>query len=433
MKTRNNRTQMTASWRRPLIILAALALLAAVLMLPLSLEAATNVYSSARSTAMGGAFTALAKGVNAPKYNPANLGLQGFGNFGVELVSVGASVTNNSFSLSDYNDYTGAVLTSSDKQDILDKIPAEGLSVDADVRASALTVSLGRLAFSFNGVASADINLNKDLVNLILNGNTFADTINITGSYSEGVSYASFDVSYGFPLYTRGDRQLAVGLTAGYVRGLAIEEIVRLEGAATTFATGFSGAGEAVLRTATNGTGYRLDVGAALKLNKNHAAGVRFENLISNISWNDNCEEHGYIFEFDTATVEDFDNDLVTSDDYTKDIAGFSTTLPAVMNAGIGKTSGRFLWAIDWTQGFKRAPGSSTKPRFSTGAEYSLLSFLPMRAGLMTGGDRSTNFSFGGGLRFFGYYLDVAVVTGGSASVYSTKGANVSLSTGIQF
>jgi len=433
MNGRHNRSKTPASWRRPLVILVALAILLAALMAPASLDAATNVYSSARSTAMGGAFTALAKGVNAPKYNPANLGLQGFGGLGVELVSVGASITNNSFSLTDYNEYTGAVLTTSDKQDILDKIPAEGLSVDADVRASALTVSLGRLAFSFNGVASVDINLNKDLVNLILNGNTFADTINVTGSYSEGVSYASFDVSYGFPIFTRGDRQLAVGLTAGYLRGIAIEEIVRLEGAATTFATGFSGAGEAVLRSATNGTGYKLDLGAALKLSKDYSAGVRFENVLSNISWNEDCEEHGYIFEFDSATVEDFDKDLVTSDEYTKDIPGFSTFLPAIMNVGLGNTTGRFLWALDWTQGFKRAPGSSTKPRLAAGVEYSLVGFLPLRTGFMTGGDRSSNFSFGGGLRFLGYYLDLAIVTGGSASVYSTKGANVSVSTGIQF
>ena len=60
---------------------------------------------SARSAAMGGAFTALAKGVEASRYNPANLGLTDYRQNGLELISIGASINNNSFSLADYNNY----------------------------------------------------------------------------------------------------------------------------------------------------------------------------------------------------------------------------------------------------------------------------------------------------------------------------------------
>ena len=391
------------------------------------------VHSSARSAAMGGAFTGLAKGLDAAKYNPANLGLDGYRQYGLEFASVGASITNNSFTLSDYNKYTGALLTTEDKEYLLNQIPSEGLSLDADVKASAMSLGLGSMVLSFNGFAAADINLNRDLVDLILNGNTYADTIHITGSYADGVSYATASLSYGLPLYSSGSRQLAIGATFSYIHGFGVEKLVRLQGLATTLETGFDGEGEAVIRTASGGSGYGLNLGAALKLSNSYTAGVRFENVLGKITWNKDTEEHGYIFSFDTATIDDFDEDFVTSEDYSIAIDEFSTTLPAVMNIGFAKTSGRLLWGVDWVQGFRSDAGSSTEPRLSVGAEYSLISFLPLRAGFMTGGDRNTAFSFGSGLDFLGFYLDAAVITGSTMSVYSAKGANLAVSTGILF
>jgi hypothetical protein len=394
---------------------------------------AASVHSSARSAAMGGAFTGLAKGVNTAKYNPANLGLDGYRQIGLEFASLGASITNNSFSLSDYNNYTGTTLSTADKQDILDKIPTEGLSIDADIKASAMSLSLGHFVLSFNAVGAADVNLNRDIVDLILNGNAYADTIDVTGSYSDGLSYATAGLSYGMSLYSSGTRQLAVGFTASYIRGIAIEEVVSLRGLAAAYETGFQGEGEAIIRTASGGSGYGLDVGAALKLNNSYTAGVRVENIISKINWDNDPQEQGYIFQFDSASVDEFDEDIVTSDDYSIDIDAFSTTLPAVMNVGFAHTSGKLLWAVDWTQGFRAAPGTSTKPRIAVGAEYKLLGLLPLRAGYGTGGDRATSFSFGSGIDLLGFYLDAAVVTGSTLSIYSAKGANVALSTGIAF
>ena len=432
----NTRTSAISDCRRVLTGTAcvlACVVCAAMVLLPRPALAAASVHSSARSAAMGGAFTGLAKGVDAAKYNPANLGLDGYRQYGLELASLGVSLTNNAFTLSDYNKYSGAVLSTSDKQDILDRIPTEGLSLDADIRASALSVALGSFVLSINGVGAADINLSREIVDLILNGNTFADTIDVTGSYSNGISYAGASLSYGVPLYSAGTRQLAVGFTASYLRGLAIEEIVSLQGLATTYESGFQGQGEAIVRTASGGSGYGLDLGAAFKLNNSYTIGVRIENILGEINWDQQPEEHGYIFSFDSASVEDFDEDFVTSDDYTREIESFSTNLPAVMNIGIANTTGRLTWAADWTQGYRAAPGTSTKPRLSLGLEYDLLNFLPLRTGFMTGGDRNTAFTFGSGLNFPGFYLDAAVITGSSMSVYSAKGANLALSTGIIF
>ncbi len=390
-------------------------------------------HSSARSLAMGGAFTGLAANIDAARYNPANLGLSDYRRTSIELVGVGASVTNNSFTLRDYNKYTGAVLTSEDKDYILSRVPDEGLKLSIDAEVTALSIASGSFAFSVTGVGVADVNLNKDIIDLVFNGNTFADTIDVTGSYSEAVSYAAAGLSYGAPIYNAGTRQLTVGATVKYLRGIAMEEVTELEGLAITYEGGFQGQGRMVARTATGGSGYALDLGAALRFNDDYTAGVRFKNILSHLTWNKNTEEHGYIFEFDTMTVDNMEDDYVISDDYTKDIGSFSTSLPAIMTLGFANTSGNLLWTIDWEQGFSSAAGASTKPRLGAGLEWSPLGMLPIRIGYATGGGRNSGFSFGSGIHFYPYYLDYAVVSGNSLSGYSSKGLNLAVSTGLRF
>ncbi|MEW6049758.1 MAG: DUF5723 family protein [Candidatus Zixiibacteriota bacterium] len=389
--------------------------------------------SSARSVAMGGAHLGLARGVEAGRYNPANLGLTGYNRSGLEIVGVGANVANNSFTLSDYNRYSGAFLTDQDKADILDKIPVEGLKLSADVEATALSTAIGAFAFNVTGVGLADVNMSRDIFELVFNGNTYADTIDVTGSYSDAVSYVSAGLSYGHSLYRSGSRELAVGATAKYLRGVAMERVTELEGMMATYATGFAGEGHMVARTATGGSGYALDLGASLRLNNDYIAGVAIQNFISRLSWNRETQEHGYNFSFDTMTVANMGDDYIVSDDYSVDIPSFSTNLPSTMTFGLANTTGKFVWAIDYLQGFRQAAGASKNPRLAFGAEWTGLPVVPLRAGYATGGGKNSSFSFGSGLSFSVYYLDLAVVTGSSFSGYSSKGLNFAVSTGLHF
>jgi len=389
--------------------------------------------SSARSLALAGAMTVLASGVDATRFNPANLGLQSQAPMQLELVSLGLNISNNAFTLDDYNQYSGAVLSASDKSDILGKIPREGLNLKAGAEAAALSISLGKFAFSVSGVGAADAKLNKDILELLLNGNSYADSINVSGCYSDGVAYAQAGLSYGRLLYEVGSRQLAVGGTIKYIRGIGVEEIIKLEGLASTQATGFQGNGELIARTATGGSGYGLDLGAALQLNDDYTIGARLENILGSIIWDKNTEEHGYNFTFDTLTVNNANDSVIVSNDYSSDVPSFSTRLPTVMNLGVANTSGKLRWGVDWEQGFKRTAESSTKPRLSIGLEWLQLGMMPLRLGYAFGGGRGENLSFGSGVDFSPFYLDFAAVTGTSISVYSAKGLKVALSTGIRF
>ena len=389
--------------------------------------------SSARAVALGSAYTSLAKGVDAARFNPANLGIESFRQTSIEFAGIGANINNNSFTLDDYNKYNGTFLSTSDKADILEKIPNEGLKLSMEAEASAAGFSFGSVAFTTSGVAIADINLNKDIMNLILNGNTYADTINITGSYSEGYAYATAGISYGHSLYRSGSRQLSIGATYKIVKGFGIEKVIELEGLAATFATGLEGNGSAIIHKSEGGSGYAVDFGTALQISENYTVGATIKNFYSSLTWDKNNEEIGYIFNFDTMTVSNMDGDFVTSEDYTIPISEFTTTLPSTLNVGFAKTTGKTLWAFEWEQGFSSKTGVSTEPRLSGGIEFNQLGFIPLRFGYGTGGNKNTAISFGSGLYLSAFHLDFAVVTGNSFSGGSSKGANFAFTTGLYF
>jgi len=415
-----------------------LRLLSAFVMLALlafqAMPAMASGLANARAIGMAGSYTSLAKGFESSFFNPANLGLAANRQNGFQLIGVGLALSNNSFTLDDYNTYTGATLDQQDKDDLLSKIPAEGLKLSADIEANALAVGMGSFAFSFAAIGAAEINLGKTPMELLLNGNTIADTVDLDGMYGEGFGLASFNLSYGHLLYKNIDRQFAVGATVKYLYGLGYEEVLELNGEAATLATGFEGAGNLVSRTATGGSGYALDLGATLQLSKNYTIGVNFFNFLSTMTWDKDTKEHHYQFNFDSLTVVDFDDDnLITSEDSTFEIGSFSTTIPSTFKVGLAKTSGALKWAVDWEQGFRRAPGSSEDPRISTGAEFGLLSFLPIRAGFAVGGKHGTTYAGGFGLDFALFNIDFGAANYQAISGSAGKGLTFAINSGFRF
>ncbi len=395
---------------------------------------AASGLSNARATAMAGAQISLAKGYYSPSFNPANLGISDFQMRGMQVFGAGVSFNNNSLSLDDYNRYTGAHLSEADKQDLLSKIPTEGLKVSADGEVSALGFGAGNIAISLSAVGAAEINMNRSVIELLLNGNTYGESVDMEGIYGDGYGLASLNLSYGHRLYKDFDRQLAVGATVRLLKGLVYEEIIEANGEAVTLATGFDGAGNIVTRTASGGTGFSVDLGATFQLNKNYTVGAAVYNFASAIRWNKETEEHHYQFAFDTLTAVNMDNDsLITTVDTVIAVNPFTTDLPSSIRVGLAKTHGTLLWAIDWEQGFKLAAGSSPTPRVSTGMEYRFLSFLPVRAGFGLGGKQGTTFAGGIGLNFAPVNLDVGVANYNAVVGSSGKGINFAITGGVHF
>jgi len=408
-------------------------IIASLILIPMTQIQAAGM-ANARALGMAGSYTGLARGYDCPSFNPANLGFKSHQVTGLQIVGAGIAVSNNSFSLDDYNTYTGATLNDQDKQDLLDKIPDEGMELSFDAEVSALSLSMSNMAFSITAQATADINLGKAPMELLLQGNTMADTIILDGMYGAGFAVGAANFSYGQKILGIGSKELSVGANVKYLKGLGYEEVIELNGHAATLTTGFEGEGSLVARTATGGSGYGLDLGAALKLSSSVTVGATLFNAFSNITWNEETEEHRYTFYFDTLTVTEFGDDSVfVSEDTTVGIDEFSTSLPTTLKLGIAKNSGRLNWAVDWEQGFEMGAGTTTKPHISGGAEYRILSFLPLRAGFGTGGRRGTTYAGGLGLDLALCYIDVAAANYNAVIGSGGKGLNFAINTGIRF
>lgn len=407
--------------------------LVAALLLLFGIKVSQATTSSARSLAMGGAHLSLANGPVAGRFNPANLALQGYRNAGIEFIGIGARLSNNAFNLDDYNKYTGAFLTDQDKAYLLGRVPADGLRFDADVAASAMTIGWGKIAFDISATATVDVNLSKDVVDLILNGNQINDSIVLNGTRADGLSIASASLSIGLPLASIGSRQLVAGVTGKYLYGLGYQEVTELNGMAITTSTGFAGAGNLLTRTAMGGRGYAADLGVAMNLSRGIVLGAKVSNVLSSMNWNKDTKEFGYQFSFDTATVENLDEDYILSEEIERDIPSFQTSLPKQLTVGLAQNRGWLRYAVDWTQGFENRFSVSKNPEIAAGVELRLIGFLPLRAGVQTGGDNDTRFSGGAGIKLLGLYVDAAVVGGSSLSSTSSTGAHVALSTGFAF
>ena len=394
--------------------------------------------SNPRALAMGGAYTALSFGHEAAGYNPANLGLSRTNSFTIDLFSVGISLKNNSFSLADYNKYTGAFLTDSDKDAIFEKIPAEGLKLNALTEAAGLNFAVGRLAFNFRGLGASKINLDRDPFELLLYGNAVKSEVSLSDTRGEAWAIADGAVSYGHSLMQWPGGELAIGGSLHYLYGIAHEKITYAEGSVSTTPDGFIGDGQMIVRSSLGGSGMAFDLGTAMVFAEKWIFSASWQNVYSRIKWNRDNEEKLLTFHMDPINYDNLSDDeisdsLVTSSDTTYDVGGFTSTLPSVIKLGISRSYKKLTWALDWEQGVSSGASQAITPRIAGGLEYFPVGFLPLRAGTAFGGDRGTIFSTGFGLKLGAFRLDTAFASNGTLNPGSVKGASFALAMGLRF
>ena len=394
--------------------------------------------SNPRAMAMGGAYTALSLGNEASAHNPANLGLSINRPFTLDIVSVGLAVKNNSFSLADYNKYTGQFLDDDDKEAILDKIPAEGLKLDVITEAGSMSFSTGHFGLSVRALGASKLSLDKDPFELLLYGNAVKSEVNLSDTKGEAYAIGDAAFSYGRPLMSWSGGEMAVGASFHYLRGIAYEKIVRAEGGIATTPDGFVGDGEMLVKSALGGQGLAFDLGVSIRFEKDWFFSGCWQNIYSQINWNRDTEE--MLLTFDTVEPLNLDNmsnddsdSLIETNDTTYDVGSFSSKLPTVFKLGLARNYKKFTWAIDWEQG--TAPGASqaVTPRIGTGLEYRLADFFPLRVGTAFGGDKGTIVSTGFGVYMGPLHVDMAVANNGSFNPAATKGINFAFALGLKF
>ncbi len=421
---------------KPMTLVRGCALLAAATLFDSSPSQASS--GSVRAQGMAGAYTATASGIDAIHWNPANLAFETNPGFSFELVSGGARVSNNGIDLGLYNRYSGADLTSDDKNIILSSIPAGGLATNADVFASALGVQSNNLALSFSGHGQAHSNLPHDVFVLLLEGNAVADSVSFENAAGEAIAFASVNLSAAAQLHEAHWGQLHLGINLRYLEGLAYAQVQEVNGSLVTRPSGIVGQAQAELLTAGRGQGMGFDLGLAAGVGSGWQAGLFLENAFTRVNFTSNLERRTFVAETDdvsVATLEEIDDvaDLYTEDQIVEAASPFAVSLPRILNFGVGHVNDHTSLAFEYTQGFSTRAGSTTSPRFAVGGELRELGFLPIRLGVSVGGVEGRSASAGLGFDLGGFRLDVAAATQGEFLPSDPKGVSLAVGTGLRF
>ena len=398
--------------------------------------------SSARSVGMGGAFTAVARNIDAVGWNPANLGLKSDRKFSVGILSVGAGVRTNGFSRGNYDKYNGKRLTEDDKRAILSDIPDEGLELDFGVEASALGVSYDAYAFQVGAWAAGEVTVPKAPFELLLFGNELNRTYRLDQADGEGwgVTYVSFSGARFLKILNIHDHivRLSVGGTLKYLKGFGYGEVVESSGYILTEEHRLQLEGRVIDRRAEGGSGFALDLGVAGAMDEHWTFGLGLINL-GKMSWKDETIRDESTFSADTLYVTKFTEEEefedVVEHDHTKyPVASFGTTFPAFLRLGVAYSGiEKLLLAGDYEQGLTEAPGVTTTPRISAGAEYRPIKWFAARTGLTLGGRSGIEGALGFGLGSRTFTFDMAVVNYGSLGLGGSRGEGVAMEMQIGF
>ncbi len=403
-------------------------LILALILLTSSVHAIT--LSNPVSVALGGAYIAKARGFESLHWNPANLGMvENFMTF--NLFQVSSDVRNTTLTLGYYNDLMGKLLNKQDKEEFLNKIPESGLSLNANVGTHLpVSMSIGKVAVTFNTMVRSSAEVSKQYFDLILHGNELGVTYDMQGNRGRAVAFLEAKVGYGdrIPMEKISSSfedlpPIYGGVSFGFIHGMGYAQILEFESQFATNDTAMTVYNNLLIRTAGYDTeksefyaasvfpgagfGYRMNVGLTSTITENVTASLAIKNLFGKIDWTESCEEHEIQVNAFDLTIDSWSDTLTVDTTYAID--GFTQTIPIELHIGGSYKWNSIGFYADYVQGFKRSLFTSARGKFSVGAEYYPITWLPLRAGFGFGGGERAHFSLGTGLDFSGFNFDWAV------------------------
>ena len=374
-------------------------------------------------------------GLEFDNYNSMNPALHYCDSIGilVGLPTFFVAGANNNMSVDDVNYYFGndksKYLTDSDKQDILSSFDDDGryyTKISASVAKLYLALGrIGTLGFEANDYISGNLILPKQLVELALIGNqvnkqyTF-DNLNIKSWWVR-----NYAINYANKLYQRDKEShssieaFTIGAKIKYIQGFAYAGTESIKSSFYTNPTDNSLKGEyqATAHTAFSpnlGIKYDFDstyapienynifpesvasgVGVDIGVDLLFSSGFRFNiaiNDIGSIKWDKHTAEHKYSGSFfikDFFNKEQLDSLKDMNQDDSRYISEFSTSLPSNLQLATSIDIAKYIepfkkwvWFVNYSQGFNTAPGNSKKPIFEVGNYFSFGEWIP--AGLIS-------------------------------------------------
>ena len=236
---------------------------------------------------LNGSYTTLARGYQCIGVNPANLGT--YNNRSVNLLNLSLGLSNNAFSITNYNAINGANLedtlsiTYYPKSQFYDMFGGEGIRLmqSLELPLPILNFSTRRFALTSNFSSNLDMGLPNGLLDLLLFGNPFGSSISINMEQNSIINQ-DIGLSYGHLF-----NQFSVGFTLKYILGLFYMGMESIDTPfITTDITGFTGQNQYLIQQAIGGSGTGLDIGFTTNKSKDgYRFGLSIINLLGTVKW----------------------------------------------------------------------------------------------------------------------------------------------------
>jgi hypothetical protein len=405
----------------------------------------------ASSLAMGQAYGAVARGVDATYWNPANLALPRANTLEINFFALNTDVTNNSMSLNKYKRYFTdeghhGAWTQQDIQDILKLIPENGVTFHGNINANALGIVYDKFGLTVQAVGQSSSRLPKDLFELPLRGN---QGINKEFNFDElsGTAYSAIKTTFSgaYPIpWSRYFDTFSVGANISYIMGMSSAEITNATGAFLTtdeaYVSYIDIEGHYTNPDSAQGIrghGISLDLGAAGVIDKDWTVSLSLKNLIGSISWGNGAEKFIYraivdSIEFDEVGDSTITDEKIVMEDTSYSIDRFSSSLPTVIHLGVAwQMRPNLLLSMDLEQAFSERYGYSRMGLLAIGAEYRPLRALPLRGGMSFGGRWGFAMGLGFGLHL--KFLQFDLGTSLHRIPWPSASKGVALATNLKF
>lgn len=367
--------------------------------------------ASAAATAMGGAYSALARNFNAALWNPANLGLPGNSRFSIAL-SPQVAIGTGPITGADLVEYEGIVVPQAVREQWLQKvIDNGGQDLSGDVHVTPLAFSIGRFAFSATTTVNSDGALPPAVAELLLFGN--AGRTGVPQDYTladlaaDANAITTLGVAYGrrLPVVPIGD--LAVGITAKYLIGHGAASL-RDNGSTVTSSPLAIDLDAPLVVTDTgswrSGSGYGLDIGASWTVGAIQASAV-VHDIVSSFAWD--TDELYYLpvrATFQQGSASEFTDSLVPLSNAPADVQELlreridAVTPSPTLALGVAWSGlPRLTLAAELRQRFGEGIELGPETQVGAGAELRVIPFVPLRAGISA---RRDQLRLSGGLGF---------------------------------
>lgn len=368
--------------------------------------------------------------------NPANLALDttvnsiniGF----IPFFSVpGMNLGNNSISMKLlYDDFfTGEKLLEKQKNNLINAINNEGLAGYFQINQNIIKYKTGHWGFGLGLTAFGQAKLPKSLVELGLYGNEFEQPVRIDDLDMEILTFGNINFNYGNEFRHEKVNQYVEhfywGIGLDFLVGGFYHNLEKMTGYIMTRQDGFDLKSDVVTRFGSGGLGFALDFGMTAQINEKLSASLSLLNAVSYINWgmfwnnfyhNENAGKVKYSYDLKINSPEFFSDELdsllknAETEDAVYALENFYTGIPAGYNlSGTYRINEKIKFSGAVYGFLTNEYGLDFIPKVAVSGTYYPVKWWPLIIGLGTTKGNHPAWSFGTGLKFNRYHLDVGL------------------------